>query len=188
MGRIEDQVLNNSVFTHFSSITNLYSNIHIEKFDNENVISELLRVGKVISLMQTIFEDIDPELTALSTLNSIASHLSTANTQLNSFITSNNISHLNSCNDNLSNILPLLSSLGRIRTSTRAKATVKQLKDMDSTSEHLIKEFTKNKNLITESNKTIETNLKKLEERIDAQTIRLDNAVSEYQSKFLETP
>lgn len=109
MSRWNDQFQGHAFRATWNSLKAVLGEEDLEKNNNEAAIKEIARLRKVVAYVDSIMEQVDPELVPLTHLDSINQHSSNCVQQVNAFKGNQNIGHLHNANTQIDSVIVLLS-------------------------------------------------------------------------------
>lgn len=107
MSRWNDQFQSHPFRATWNSLKAVLEEEDLEKSNNDAAIKEIARLRKVAAYVDSVMEQIDPELMPLSHLDGLNQHSSTCWQQLNSYKGSQNIGHLHNANASIDALIAL---------------------------------------------------------------------------------
>lgn len=108
MSRWNDQFQSHAFRNTWNSLKAALGVEDIEKNNNEAAIKEIARLQKVAAYIDSVMDQIDPELMPLSHLESMNQSASACLQQINTFKGNQNIGHLNNANANIDTVISVL--------------------------------------------------------------------------------
>jgi len=108
MSRWNDQFQNHAFRNTWNSLTAALGAEDLEKNNNEAALKEIARLRKVTAYIDSVMEQIDPELMPLSHLESMNQAASNCLQQVNTFNGNQNIGHLQNANANIDTVISVL--------------------------------------------------------------------------------
>jgi hypothetical protein len=107
MSRWNDQFQSHAFRATWNSLKAVLEEEDVEKNNNEAAIKEIARLRKVVAYVDSIIEQVDPELIPLSHLDSFNQLSSNCLQQVNEFKGNQNIGHLHNANTNIDSAIVL---------------------------------------------------------------------------------
>ncbi len=109
MSRWNDQFQGHAFRATWNSLKTVLGEEDLEKNNNEAAIKEIARIRKVVAYIDSVMEQVDPELVPLTHLDSINQHSSNCLQQVNAFKGNQNIGHLHNANTHIDSVIVLFS-------------------------------------------------------------------------------
>lgn len=109
MSRWNDQFQSHAFRSTWNSLKAALGEEDLEKTGNEAAIKEIARLRKVTAYVDSVLEQIDPELIPLSHLDGLNQHASNCLQQVNTFKGNQNIGHLHNANTHADSVIVLFS-------------------------------------------------------------------------------
>ena len=109
MSRWNDQFQNHAFRTSWNSFKALLEDAELEKNNNEAAVKEIARLRKVVKYIDSVMEQIDPELMPISLFDTLNQHATNSITQLNTFKSNQAIGHLHNVNTYVDSIITIFS-------------------------------------------------------------------------------
>ena len=142
MSRWIDQYKSHAFSNTWQTLKSLSSSEGLDDVIDTLNLSELARLRKVISHIDVLLQNLDPEIFPISHLNTINSQVQSCTNQLNSFKGNHNIGNLSNANNNLDQVILVLHQyIGPVNQSLENdinKATI----NYSDTVDRLIKRYT----------------------------------------------
>lgn len=157
---------------------------------NEDETQERRRFLKIISTYQELLSELDAELVPLNQLDSLNNGLKAQHiwNQITSYASNQNVSHLITANDHLTNQLTQLSLLLAIAKKTKF---IKPFKKVEDIVDDFSRTITSQKSKLQEELKELSTSLnqrqqelQKLEELMESRKNESDSQMSKWQEQF----
>lgn len=109
MSRWNDQFQNHAFMTSWNSMKALLGDTELEKNNNEAAVKEIARLHKVVKYIDSVMEQIDPELMPISLFDTLNQHATNSISQLNTFKSNQAIGHLHNVNSYVDSIITIFS-------------------------------------------------------------------------------
>ncbi|GAB5604859.1 hypothetical protein [Sideroxyarcus sp. TK5] len=109
MSRWNDQFQNHAFRTSWNSMKALLDDAELEKNNNEPAVKEIARLRKVVKYIDSVMEQIDPELMPISLFDTLNQHATNSISQLNTFKSNQAIGHLHNVNSYIDSIITIFS-------------------------------------------------------------------------------
>ncbi len=107
--RWNEQFQNHAFLTTLLSLKTSLEDKELETTNNEAAIKEIARLNKVVKYIQSVVEQIDPELVPLSLLDNLNQHATNCIPQINTFKGDQNVGHLNTANTYIDSMITAIS-------------------------------------------------------------------------------
>lgn len=170
MSRWIEQFQNHAFSATLASLKATLEDDELETANNEASIKEIARLNKVLKYIQSVIEQIDPELVQLSLLDTLNQHATNCIPQLNTFKGDQNIGHLNTANTYVDSMITAISQTPFVTLGLQKGAL---LKAANAYSETLDKHLSKVASFIDTEIEDEKTKLTKLEVAITASVSEL---------------
>ncbi|MCW9023094.1 MAG: hypothetical protein OQK73_00285 [Gammaproteobacteria bacterium] len=108
MSRWSEQFNNHPFGSAWTAVKSLALDKELEKSDRDDAIKEIARLNKVIAYVDSVLEEVDPELMPAPTLDAMNKHATNCQNELNSFSSNQNIGHLTNANNHIDQIIILV--------------------------------------------------------------------------------
>lgn len=188
MNRWEEQLNNHPIH---QSLERLEALVNTEFEDiSEDEIDERKRFIKVIASYRDVINSLDPELLPFNQLDSVNKQLGSNNilSQINNYSNNQNIAHLKSGNDHLTNQLTQLCLLKALTTSET------ELGSSSSTLEYAIKKLIEQKDKLNNQYKDIEQSsndiaqsLEDIKQTSEQRRKEIENILADWQKQFSDS-
>lgn len=109
MSRWNDQFQNHAFRTSWNSLKALLDDAELEKNNNEAAVKEIARIHKVVKYIDSVMDQIDPELMPISLFDTLNQHATNSISQLNTFKSNQAIGHLHNVNTYVDSIITIFS-------------------------------------------------------------------------------
>lgn len=109
MSRWNDQFQNHAFRNTWNSLKALLNDDELEKNNNEVAVMEIARLRKVVKYVDSVMEQIDPELMPISLFDTLNQHATNCVTQLNTFKGNQGIGHLHNVNTYIDSVITIFS-------------------------------------------------------------------------------
>lgn len=109
MSRWNDQYVSHAFNSTWVAVKTLLNDEGLEINENENAIKEIARLKKVMVYVDSILDQVDPELMPTPSLNALNQHATTCMNELNAFKGNQNIGHLTNANNNIDQVIMQIS-------------------------------------------------------------------------------
>ena len=109
MSRWNDQFQTHAFRTTWNSLKALLADDELEKNDNEAAVKEIARILKVVKYVDSVMDQIDPELMPIPLFDTLNQHATNCVTQLNTFKSNQAIGHLHNVNSYVDSIIAIFS-------------------------------------------------------------------------------
>lgn len=125
MSRWTETFQNHGFRTTWNNFSALIADEGIEQKNNEVAIKEVARARKVVKYIDSVMEQVDPELMPLAILDTLNQHATNAVSDTNNFKNNQNVGHMQNVNSYLDSILMLFSQTPFILTGQQKGALSK---------------------------------------------------------------
>ena len=105
MSRWNDEYASHAFNGTWIAVKNLLDDKELEKNENDDAIKEIARLKKVLVYIDSILEQVDPELMPTPSLNALNQHATACLNELNAFKGNQNIGHLTNANNNIDQVI-----------------------------------------------------------------------------------
>lgn len=195
MSRWNDQFQNHAFRTSWNSLKALLDDEELETNNNEAAVKEIARIRKVVKYIDSIMDQIDPELMPISLFDTLNQHAANSITQLNTFKSSQAIGHLHNVNTYVDSIITIFSqtpfmlngqqkgSLSRAATAY-AEVLDQHLSRLNETVEVEVGTVEKNVATIQASIVENEKTLATLKEQLQAVSQTIQKQTAEFNTQF----
>lgn len=109
MSRWNDQFQNHAFRSSWNSLKALTDDNELLQDENEAAVKEIARLRKVTKYIDSVLEQIDPELIPISLFDTLNQHITNCFQQLNAFKGNQNIGHLHNANTHVDSVITILS-------------------------------------------------------------------------------
>jgi hypothetical protein len=195
MSRWNEQYVTHAFQKTWSTLHDVLSDDELEKNNNEQTVKEIARLSKVISYVDSILEQIDPELIPVSFMNAANQHATNCLNELNTFKGNQNAGHLQNSNNHADQLIVIFSQTpfnltaqqkGALSKSASVYAAVldehlKKLKENTDTKINEVSEDVEKLNLGTDA---VSTNLNALQVQLKTVSQTIEKQTAEFNTQF----
>lgn len=195
MSRWNENFQSHTFNATWQSLKTILGEEGLEKNNNETAVKELARLRKVAKFVDSVLEQVDPELMPQSQLDAFNKHASACLQQLNEFKGNQNIGHLTNANSNLDAVIVLVSqtpfNLTAQQAGSLSKAATAYAETLDQHLKRLNEavnseidgvktDVTKLQTGIKDNNKTLVS----LQEQLQVVTQTIQKQTAEFNTQF----
>ena len=161
----------------------------VDSFDGSEdpeIVQEFSRIKQAAELARSVLDQVDPVLVPLAPLTAMNKYISTANTHLNTYISSATSDQLAAAQTNIDNMLVQLGNIIVPRSSA-------DLENLKESAKSYRRSLTKNAQILNKQTTEVQatadsvrSSLTGLKDDINLQKARLDDAIARFEKQFSE--
>lgn len=171
------------------SIETILSDSAFKKIEADSE-QEISRLNKVLDLLVSSISNADHELISKGQLDQLQNQLSTVEQQLNNYKNTPNLSHLQSANNHIDNILDHITKLISVTVSDRSEGNI-SINSMVKRGEEFLVTLDERKKVLQQqiaglkvSSTTLEKKLAELQQQVDIKVSELNQLSNSWTSQF----
>lgn len=183
MSRFDDRFENHVIHAHLENVLTILNTFSEERESSETIV-EMERIKQVISAIVDMLSNCDPNLVSIAHLDTISTYLNNAYVQLSNYSSTRNLTHLQTANSQLDNLLPNLSMILRPISPQEIKGVKKAIVSFRESVTNNLKHAEEDFKKIEDVRIQLEEGLNQVSSTVEIQKSRLDIAIAEFQQQF----
>ncbi|MCP3177444.1 hypothetical protein MJO47_10065 [Desulfuromonas sp. KJ2020] len=195
MSRWNEQYETHAFKKTWSTLHDVLSSEDLEKNNSEQAVKEIARLFKVVSYIDSILEQIDPELMPASFLNGANQHATNCLNELNAFKGNQNPGHLQNSNNHADQLIVIFSQTpfnltaqqkGALSKSATVYASVldEHLKNLKENTDTRIDEVSKGIEKLKLGTNAVSVNLNDLQAQLKTVSQTIEKQTAEFNTQF----
>jgi hypothetical protein len=187
MSKWSDRIETHEIHQKLATLHDLITQITEFSDDNPEAIEAILRLQNVHKITTQKLTSIDPEIVSRHPLSRMSQALDQINSQLNTYLSNNDISQLINANNQADTILENLPQITLVVAPDDVGEIRESIQSLRMAAGQYMRYLTGEKDELDKSLQERIADLKQLENQIAAQKGRLDTAISEFQTQFSQS-